>query len=98
MESERLRAVQAPIKERYRADAATCNACPLKDRCTESMHGRTVSRGYDEDYVERVRVYHQTDACQRARRKRQVWVKSFFAEAKAWHGLRRLFRPMRPGW
>jgi transposase len=73
----------------YRADATTCNACPLKDRCTESQQGRTVSRSYDEDYVERVRAYHQTEACQKARRKRQVWVEPLFAEAKDWHGLRR---------
>ena len=32
---------------------------------------------------------HRTEASAKARRKRQVWVEPLFAEAKAWHGLRR---------
>ena len=44
----------------------------------------------DEDYLERVRGYHATEAYQKAMRKRQVWVEPLFAEAKEWHGLRRL--------
>jgi len=37
-----------------------------------------------------VRGYHAMAAYQMAMRKRQVWVEPLFAEAKAWHGLRRL--------
>jgi hypothetical protein len=37
-----------------------------------------------------VRGYHATEAYQKAIRKRQVWVEPLFAEAKEWHGLRRL--------
>ncbi len=37
-----------------------------------------------------MRGYHATEAYQKAMRKRQVWVEPLFAEAKAWHGLRRL--------
>jgi transposase len=73
----------------YQADAATCNACPLKAKCTESHHGRMISRSFDERYLERVRSYHATDAYKKAMRKRQVWVEPLFAEAKAWHGLAR---------
>ncbi len=73
----------------YQADAATCNACPLKDRCTPSAHGRQVSRDYDEDYLDRVRAYQGTPAYRKAVRKRSVWVEPLFAEAKDWHGLRR---------
>jgi IS5 family transposase len=73
----------------YQAPAATCNACPLKARCTSSAHGRMLSRHYDEDYLDRVRAYQQTEAYHKARRKRQVWVEPLFAEAKDWHGLRR---------
>ena len=40
--------------------------------------------------MERVQRYHATEAYQRAIRKRQVWVEPMFAEAKEWHGLRRL--------
>jgi hypothetical protein len=34
--------------------------------------------------------YHATEAYKKAIRKRQVWVEPLFAEAKEWHGLRRL--------
>lgn len=73
----------------YRADPSTCNACSLKAQCTESSRGRTVVRSYDEEYLDRVRVYHETAAYKKALRKRGVWVEPLFAEAKDWHGLRR---------
>lgn len=75
--------------KRYRAKAAICNACPLKPRCTKSPHGRQITRHFDEQYLDRVRAYHQTEAYQKAMRKRKVWVEPLFAEAKDWHGLRR---------
>jgi transposase len=74
----------------YRGEAAICNACPVKTKCTKSDHGRKVQRSFSIDYLEKVRSYHATDAYQKAIRKRQVWVEPLFAEAKEWHGLRRL--------
>ena len=59
-----------------RADAATCNGCPVKAACTESEHGRIAHRSFYAGYM--------------AMRKLQVWVEPHFAEAKEWHGLRRL--------
>lgn len=76
-------------KVEYRADAATCNACPLKAQCTESRQGRQLHRSFHASYLERVQSYHKTPAYQKAMRKRQVWVEPLFAEAKDWHGLRR---------
>lgn len=73
----------------YKADAATCNACPLKSKCTKSSKGRLVRRSFDEDYLELVRGYHLTEPYKKAIRKRKVWVEPMFAEAKCWHGLRR---------
>ena len=73
----------------YRGDPVTCNACPLKAACTESDRGRTVHRSFHAEYLDRVRGYHATAAYRKAMRKRQVWVEPLFAEAKAWHGLRR---------
>ena len=73
----------------YRADAATCNGCPLKDQCTASDQGRQVRRSFHADYLDRVRGYHETAAYQKVMRKRQVWVEPLFGEAKDWHGLRR---------
>ena len=74
----------------YRAEAATCNACPVKASCTASDHGRIVHRSFYEEYLDTVRGYHATEAYTKAIRKRQVWVEPLFAEAKEWHGLRRL--------
>lgn len=76
-------------KVEYRADAATCNACPVKAQCTSSDHGRQVHRSFFADYLERVKAYHQTLAYQKAMNKRKVWVEPLFAEAKDWHGMRR---------
>jgi hypothetical protein len=66
----------------YKADAATCTACPLKARCTPSARGRVVSRSYDQEYLDRVRTYHATEPYKKALRKRSVWVEPLFAEAK----------------
>jgi transposase len=74
----------------YRADAATCNACPVKTQCTASDRGRIVHRSFFEEYLATVRTYHATEAYRKAMRKRKVWVEPLFAEAKDWHGLRRL--------
>jgi hypothetical protein len=74
----------------YRGEATICNACPVKAKCTTSDHGRKVQRSFYIDYLEKVRSYHATEPYKKAIRKRQVWVEPLFAEAKEWHGLRRL--------
>jgi transposase len=73
----------------YRANADTCNTCPLKAQCTESDKGRTLRRKLDEVYVDRVRAYQETEAYQKAIRKRSVWVEPLFGEGKQWHGMGR---------
>jgi transposase len=73
----------------YRADAATCNSCPVKAACTESSQGRLIHRSLYVEYLDRVRDYHQTAAYEKAMAKRKVWVEPLFGEAKDWHGLRR---------
>lgn len=50
--------------------------------------GRTIQRSNHENYLQKVRGYHATEAYTRAMRKRKVWDEPLFAEAKAWHGLR----------
>ena len=76
-------------EKRYQADAATCNACPLKAQCTTSDQGRLLKRSFDEEYLEQVRAYHTTEPYQKAMHKRSVWVEPLFAEGKQWHGMRR---------
>jgi transposase len=72
----------------YRADAAVCNACPVKADCTASDHGRGIARLFDADYLDRVRGYHETEEYKKAMRKRKVWIEPLFGEAKQWHGMR----------
>ena len=74
---------------RYAAKASACNECPLKSKCTNSSNGRWVSRSLEEEYLERVRAYRDTEAYRKALRKRAVWVEPLFGEAKEWHGSRR---------
>ena len=73
----------------YEASAAACAACAFRPRCTTSQRGRRVGRSLEETVLDRVRGYHATEPDAKAMRKRQVWVEPLFAEAKAWHGLRR---------
>lgn len=72
----------------YRADAAVCNACPVKASCTASDHGRGIARSFDADHLDRVRGYHETEEYKKAMRKRKVWIEPLFGEAKQWHGMR----------
>jgi transposase len=72
----------------YRADPATCNACPVRTACTPGAYGRQVHRSFHAAYLERVRAYHATESYKKAMRKRAVWVEPLFGEAKDWHGLR----------
>jgi transposase len=76
-------------KTEYRANAATCNACPVKSACTPGTQGRVVHRSFHAEVQERVRAYQQTPAYEKALRKRQVWVEPLFGEGKQWHGMRR---------
>jgi len=74
---------------RYRANPESCNACPLKPECTPGDSGRVLIRSFDEELLERVRAYRQTEPYAKALRKRKVWVEPLFGEAKEWHGMRR---------
>jgi Transposase DDE domain len=74
---------------RYAASASSCEPCPLKGRCTKGPKGRWLSRGLEEEYLERVRAYRRTEAYRKALRKRAVWPEPLFAEAKEWHGFGR---------
>jgi transposase len=73
----------------YQADSSSCVNCPLRAKCTDNKEGRTITRSFFEEYLERVRGYHQTEAYNKAYRKRKVWVEPLFGEAQQWHGLRR---------
>jgi transposase len=71
----------------YRADAATCNRCPVKVHCTNSRSGRHIFRSFYQDYLDQAAAYRTTEAYQKALRKRLVWVEPLFGEAKQWHDM-----------
>ena len=83
-----LHPMYVPRVYKYQAEAATCNGCALKAKCTDSDNGRSVTRSFDEEYLERVRSYQTTEPYKRALRKRKVWVEPLFGESKAvaWNG------------
>ena len=62
----------------------------LEERRLDQHRGRIVHRSFYADYLDRGRGYQATGAYKKAMRKRKVWVEPLFAEAKEWHGLRRL--------
>ena len=80
---------QSTQRRIYAAPAATCAVCALRSQCTTAKRGRRIGRHPNEEDIDRVRGYHATQSYAKAMRKRQVWVEPLFAEAKAWHGLRR---------
>jgi transposase len=71
---------------RYAVRTSACEECPLKSKCTNSPKGRWISRGIEEEYIEWVRAYRETEPYRKAHRKRAVWVEPLFGEAKEWHG------------
>ena len=71
----------------YRADAQVCNACPAKHDCISSKSGRHIFRSFHQEFIERVKGYHETDEYQKSMRKRGVWVEPLFGEAKQFHQL-----------
>lgn len=81
----------------YRASPAFCDPCPVRAKCTTSKRGRNVHRSFFQDHLDQAEALRQTEAYQKAMRKRKVWVEPKFGEAKQWHGLyrfrlRRLWR------
>jgi transposase len=73
----------------YRANPKICNACPVKSECTGSKSGRYIFLSFFQKQLDRAEAYRQTEAYQKAMRKRSMWVEPVFGEAKEFHNLRR---------
>lgn len=71
----------------YKADAESCNPCPIRKVCTKSKTGRSLSRSIYQHILDTVDLYRQTEAYKKAMRKRQVWIEPKLGEAKQWHRL-----------
>jgi IS5 family transposase len=80
---------QAKQRDRYRAAAGVCAACPLRAQCTDSKRGRTIGRQFLQEYVD------WADGCLSRRRRaavmtrRQIRAEGSFADAANQHGFKR---------
>jgi transposase len=77
--------------EIYQADAADCNACPLKARCVHSRSGaRTVRRQPHEDLIDKMRDRMKTPEGKALYRQRGCTVERRFADIKTLRGAERI--------
>jgi len=77
-----------------RFPAATCAACPLRDRCTTSAHGRSVAVHPDERLLVELRQRQATPAG-RAKLRERVAVEHALAHIGRWQGRRARYRGAR---
>lgn len=77
-----------------RFPAATCAACPLRDRCTTSAHGRSVAIHPDERLLVELRQ-RQTTPSGRAKLRERVAVEHALAHIGRWQGRRARYRGVR---
>jgi Transposase DDE domain len=71
--------------------AAVCAACPLRERCTTSTRGRSVSIHPDEHFLAELRERQQTPAG-RAKLRARVAVEHPLAPVGHWQGRRARYR------
>jgi transposase len=77
--------------EIYRADAADCKECPLKDRCVHSRSGaRTVRRQPNEDLIDEMRDRMKTPEGKALYGQRCCTVERRFADTKSYRGLQQI--------
>jgi Transposase DDE domain/Transposase domain (DUF772) len=77
-----------------RFPAATCAACPLRDRCTTSAHGRRVAIHPDERLLVELRQ-RQATPTGRAKLRERVAVEHALAHVGRWQGRRARYRGAR---
>jgi len=72
----------------------TCATCPLRQRCTDSTHGRSVAIHPDEELLAELRQRQQTPAG-RAKLRERVQVEHTLAHIGHWQGRRARYRGTR---
>jgi hypothetical protein len=74
----------------YRGDAQTCQACPLREKCTTSQKsGRSVQRSEHEELIIAHRAWMETAEAKTVYRLRGQTIEIVFADVKEHRGLRR---------
>ena len=74
--------------------AATCARCPLRERCTTSASGRSVTIHRDEALLQELRERQQTPQG-RAKLRERVAVEHALAHVGRWQGRRARYRGVR---
>jgi len=74
---------------RYKGEAQTCHACPLRAQCTTSHKGRSLRRSEHEDMIVAHRAWMETTEAKRVYRLRGQTIEIVFADFKEHRGLRR---------
>jgi hypothetical protein len=78
------------VYRRYQATG--CAQCPLRDRCTENVKGRSVKRYTDDEYKDAMNEVFEQSAAREHYRHRQAMVEPVFAELRERQGLKRFHR------
>jgi len=71
----------------YRPKSGTCGDCPMREECTRSNTGRTVTRNRHEEQLERQHEYARTEQAVMGKVLRGIIAEGKFAEAVR-HGLK----------
>jgi hypothetical protein len=66
-----------------------CDACLVKCECTASKSERHIFRSLHQEYIDKVKAYHEVKAHKKASPKRSVWINPLFCGAKDIHRSRR---------
>ena len=74
---------------RYKGEAQTCHACPLRAQCTTSHKGRSLRRSEHEEVMVAHRAWMETTEAKRVYRLRGQTIEIVFADFKEHRGLRR---------
>jgi len=83
---------RARQRNRYRAAAEVCAACPLRRRCTTSTGGRRVERHRKQDEIDWADGVLSGPQRRRLMRRRKIRAEGSFAEAERYHFKRSRWR------
>jgi transposase len=73
----------------YKAEAAICQACQLRTKCTRGLGGRMLRRPFHQELIEKAQRQSHSPAAQRDRRRRRYLMEGSFADATNNHGFKR---------
>lgn len=78
-----------PGRQRYRAAAGVCAACPLRQACTRARDGRRLTRHVGQDWIDWADGCYSREHRRRLRRRRMHRAEGSFAQAANNHGYKR---------